>query len=114
MAGVVGKLVLDEAAREPNEPRIQPAGTEEGPGPVKETNHPFRRAEPTRCAHFAAGVEPDWHCDLDGVGVDSADIVAEHHQHLVERGEAELLIALATLMRFRPNKAGALEDLQIG
>src|SRR6202161_789791 len=114
VAGVIGKLVLDEAAREPHESRIHSVGIEEGSGHVEKTNDPFRRAKATRRAHFTTGVEPDRHCDLDGVCVYTADVVAKHHQDLVEGGEAELLVALAALLRFRPNEAGALENLQIG
>ena len=113
MPGVIGKLIFDKAAREPDEARIHSVGIEEGPRHVEETNDPLRRAEAAGGAHFAAGIEPDRHRDLDGVGVD-ADIVAEHHENFVERREAELLMPFPPFMGFRPDESGALEDLQIG
>src|SRR5580693_3236033 len=84
VTSVIWKLILDETAREPHQPRIHSVGIEEGPRYVEETDDPFRRAQTARRADFTAGVEADWHRDLDGVGVDAADIVAEHHQHLIE------------------------------
>ncbi len=111
---VVRELILDEAAREPHEPRIHSVGIEESPGHIEQTNDPFWRTEAARRADFAAGVEPNRHCNFDRVGADAADIVAEHHQHFVEGGKAELLTASAALLRFSPNEAGGFENLQIG
>ena len=111
---VVGKLIFDEAAREPHQARIHPVGVEEGPRHVEQADDALRRAQAAGRADFAARIEPDRHRDLDRVGVDAADVVAEHHQHLVEGGEAELLIALPPLLRFGANEAGAFEDLQVG
>ena len=112
--GVVGKLVLDEAAREPHEAGIHSVGIEECPRHIEQADDFLGRAEATRRAHFAAGVESDRHRDLDRVGANAADIVAEHDQHLVKGGEAELLMAFPTFPRFRSNEAGVLENLQVG
>ena len=75
---------------------------------------PLRRAEAAGRADFATRVEADRHRDLDGVGRRVGEILAEHHQHLVERAEAELLVALAPLLRLGADQPGLLEHLQVG
>ena len=46
VAGVIGKLILDEAAREPHQPRIHSVGIEEGPGHVEQTDDPLGEQRP--------------------------------------------------------------------
>ncbi len=63
--GVVGELVLDEAAREPQQPGAHPVRVEEGVGHVEKPDHAVLGAEAAGRGDLAAGVEPERHRDLD-------------------------------------------------
>ena len=111
---IVGELVLDEAAGEPDQARPHAARIEKRIGHVEQPDDAVGRAEAAGRADFAAGVEADRHRDFDDVGARGGDVLLEHHQHLVEDGAADLLVALARLLRLGLDQPGFFEDLQVG
>ena len=67
--GVVGKLVFDIAAPEPDQRRLHAARVEEEVGNVEQPDHPFGRAQAARRADLDGREQAERHRDLDDVVV---------------------------------------------
>ena len=111
--GVVGELVFDIAAAEPDQRRAHAVGIEEEVGHVEQADDAFGRTEAAGSADVAARHQAERHLNLDQVLVAHGFFGFEAHDDLVEARRAYLLVALLGLDRVGVDQAGALQHLDV-
>jgi hypothetical protein len=110
---IVGELVLDEAAREPQESGPHTVRVEEGVGHVEKSDHAVLRAQAAGSRNLASRIKPKRHGHFYDAEILCRGALLEGDDQLGEHRIADLLAAFSRLLRFRLDQADIDENLDI-
>jgi hypothetical protein len=110
---IVRKLVFDMAAGEPDQRRFHAVRIEKRVGNIEQADDAVDRTEPARRRHLEARIEPERHRHLDGIRFGFLDLVLEDHEDLVIDAVADLLVALAGLLRLGADQPCLFQHLHV-